>query len=177
MGGRPGPPPTQPNRHSSPSLSLTLARLPITAQAEAGAATAGPSLVAVGQQADVRAAAGLPILVILAGMAPHWGRVESRSGPLEAPVQALRRLPEVCPHSPAAVFGSDVPFEDLKATGWRSPLPPTPLCFRLLGGDFCGQGKVTLLPTARCFYSRAARALEGVIEPRVRGSLGVGSGG
>lgn len=53
------------------SLILTLARLPVTSQAKARPAPAGPCLVTVGQEADVRAATWLPILVILTGMTPH----------------------------------------------------------------------------------------------------------
>lgn len=77
--------PSHPRRHIRLSLSLTFAGLPITAQAKAGAAAAGPGLVAVGQQADVRAAAWLPILVVLTGVAPHWGQGEELSGSLRDP--------------------------------------------------------------------------------------------
>lgn len=53
------------------SLLLTLAGLPIAAQAEPGAAAAGSGLVAVAEQADVRAAARLPKLVQGTGVAAH----------------------------------------------------------------------------------------------------------
>lgn len=126
MGGRPLL--SHPSRHPSPSPALTLAGLPVTAQAEARATAAGPRLVAVGQQADVRASAWLPVLVVLAGMAPHWGRVESRSGPLEVSVpdpekasSSLTTLP------PAAVFVSAVPSRDLEAAGLGFLYPHTTL--------------------------------------------------
>ena len=50
---------------------LTFAGLAIAAQAEPGATAAGSGLVAVPQQADIRAASSLPILVHLTGMATH----------------------------------------------------------------------------------------------------------
>lgn len=46
-----------------PTLILTLAGLAIAAQAEPGAAAAGSSLVAVAQQADIRATSRLPKLI------------------------------------------------------------------------------------------------------------------
>lgn len=61
-------------------LILTLTGLPVTSQAEARPAPAGPCLVAVGQQADVRAATWLPVLVILTGMTAHWGQRTELSG-------------------------------------------------------------------------------------------------
>lgn len=51
--------------------ALTFAGFPIAAQAEPGAAPAGPALVAVPQQANVRAASRLPKLIGLAGVAPY----------------------------------------------------------------------------------------------------------
>jgi hypothetical protein len=63
------------------SLILTLTRLPITSQAEARPAPAGPCLVTVGQEADVGAATWLPVLVILTGVTPHWGQRRELSAP------------------------------------------------------------------------------------------------
>lgn len=40
--------------------------------------------MAVGQQADVRAASWLPILVILTGVTPHWGQRREQSAPFRA---------------------------------------------------------------------------------------------
>lgn len=56
---------------SSPA-GLTFAGLAIAAQAEPRAAAAGPCLVTVSEQADIRAATGLSKLVQLAGVATHW---------------------------------------------------------------------------------------------------------
>lgn len=53
---------------------LTFAGLPVAAQAESGAAPAGSGLVAVPEEADVRAAPRLAELIRLAGMAPHCNR-------------------------------------------------------------------------------------------------------
>lgn len=55
--------------------ALTFAGFPVAAQAEPGAAPAGPALVAVPQQANVRAASRLPKLIGLAGVAPHCNTV------------------------------------------------------------------------------------------------------
>lgn len=71
-------------RQAQLSLILTLAGFPVTSQTEARPAPAGPCLVAVGQQADVRAASWLPILVILTGMTPHWGQRREQSAPFRA---------------------------------------------------------------------------------------------
>lgn len=130
---------SHPRRHPSPSAALTLARLPVTAQAEAGAAAAGPRLVAVGQQADVGAAARLPVLIVLAGVAPHWGRVESRSGPLEGPEPGPGKAsPSLTTLPPAAVFGPAAPCRDSAAAGlgflYPDTIPPPDS-----GGDFGGQ--------------------------------------
>lgn len=59
---------------------LTFAGLPVTSQAEPGAAPAGASLVAVPQQADIRAAPRLSELVRLTGMAPHYMEREQWMG-------------------------------------------------------------------------------------------------
>lgn len=88
------------------SLILTLAGFPITSQAEARPAPAGPCLVAVGQQADVRAAPWLSILVVLTGVTPHWGQRRK----LSAPFRALLRSPRGT--EIFAVF----PFQDFEAT-------------------------------------------------------------
>lgn len=50
---------------------LTLAGLAVAAEAEPGAAAAGPGLVAVAQETDVGAAAGLPELIQGARVAAH----------------------------------------------------------------------------------------------------------
>lgn len=50
---------------------LTLAGFAVAAQTETGAAAAGARLVAVPQQAHVRAAAGLPMLVGGTRVTPH----------------------------------------------------------------------------------------------------------
>lgn len=50
---------------------LTLAGFAVAAQAETGATAAGPGLVAVAQQAQVRAASGLPVLIRGACVTPH----------------------------------------------------------------------------------------------------------
>lgn len=65
-GSSPLPPVFPPGRPA-----LTFAGLPVAAQAEPGAAAAGPALVAVPEQADVRAASRLPKLIRLAGVAPN----------------------------------------------------------------------------------------------------------
>lgn len=72
----------------------------------------------VGQQTDVGAASRLPVLVILAGVAPHWGRVESWSGPLKAPVPGLEKAScSLTTLPPAKVFVPVVPSGDSEATG------------------------------------------------------------
>ena len=117
---------SHPSRHPSPSPALTLARLPVTAQAEAGATAAGPRLVAVGQQADVGTSAWLPVLVVLAGVAPHWGRVESRSGSVEVPVPGPEKASSsLITLPPTAVFVSAVPSRDSEAAGLGSLYPHT----------------------------------------------------
>lgn len=63
---------------------LTFAGLPITAQAEPGAAPAGPALVAVPKEADIGAASRLAKLVGLTGMAPHCN-TEHHRGVLPSP--------------------------------------------------------------------------------------------
>lgn len=51
--------------------------------------------MAVGQQADVRAATRLSILVVLTGMAPHWGRggelVRAGQDPSQPPCPGLEK--------------------------------------------------------------------------------------
>lgn len=76
------PPPAGPPAQLS--LILTFAGFPVTSQAEARPAPAGPRLVTVGQQADIRAATGLPVLVILTGVTPHWGQRRELSAPFGA---------------------------------------------------------------------------------------------
>lgn len=58
--------------HPCSTLILTLAGFAITAKAEAGAAAAGSSLVAVAQQADIGATSCLPKLIQGACMTAHW---------------------------------------------------------------------------------------------------------
>lgn len=59
---------------------LTFAGFPIAAQAEPRAAAAGPALVAVPEQANVRAASWLPKLIWLAGVAPNCNTEHGSSG-------------------------------------------------------------------------------------------------
>lgn len=54
-----------------PVQTLTLAGLAIAAEAEAGAATAGPGFVAVAQQTDIGATSSLPELIPSASVAAH----------------------------------------------------------------------------------------------------------
>ena len=54
-----------------PGAALTFAGLPIAAQTEPGAAAARAALMAVPQQADIRAAPRFAKLVRFTGMAPH----------------------------------------------------------------------------------------------------------
>lgn len=55
----------------TPVAHLTFAGLSIAAQTEAGAAAAGPRLVSVPQETDVRAAASFSKLIQLTSVATH----------------------------------------------------------------------------------------------------------
>lgn len=59
-------------------LVLTLARLSVSVQAVAGAAAAGPGLVAAAQQADVGASSGLPVRSCFTRMAPDCGQIDKK---------------------------------------------------------------------------------------------------
>lgn len=54
-----------------PLPTLTLAGFAVAAEAEAGAAAAGPGFVAVAQQADIGATSSLPELIRGASVAAH----------------------------------------------------------------------------------------------------------
>lgn len=162
MGGRPLV--SHPRRHPGRSAALTLARLPVAAQAEAGAAAAGPRLVAVGQQADVGAAARLPVLIVLAGVAPHWGRGRAGQDPSKAPSQALGRLPPKSDHTPSCCrLWACCPLQGLGGHRTGIPLPQHHPAFRLGWGLGWSADRATLPPTDRCLYLRLARELGGAM--------------
>lgn len=104
----PSPPSFAALRHRA---GLTFAGLPVTPQAEPGAAPAGASLVAVPQQADIRAAPRLAELVWLAGMAPHYIEREQGMGSgvhLLSPETIEAAQGQPCPRLVAPGLGSPV---------------------------------------------------------------------
>lgn len=58
---------------------LTLAGLSVGVQAVAGAAAAGPGLVAAAQQADVEASSRLPVRSRFTRMAPDCGQIKKKN--------------------------------------------------------------------------------------------------
>lgn len=68
---------------------LTLAGLAVTSEAESRATAAGPGLVAVAQQTDIRATSGLPKLIQGTSMAAYYGRREGHKYMSHSIVQSM----------------------------------------------------------------------------------------